>query len=349
MKYSVKLDETSGWDSFGPWFESFVDLATKLYIARKMGHRYSKILIGVPKSEFVALALSIGFSRSAFLQGDNFAEPVLPEDISLGDVIELRSGWDKNPDSRDDRLPKCTVGRISEITKENEYFWKFTFDFASNFSSEPRRFKRARTTGNMHSTDLNRLFKVPKGTPERPDFSKKRREVSGTRSKETRMYWEGWDYQINPALVIFGATGRLEDYKKPQMKDEELHPKLEIESDSLFNVARLDNLTNDVNPHFINAVEQISKFPEKGSATYETFERFPFACLDGNQALLLLSEEPAFDKKCLIGIWEMSGHHHQSESARSFAKVASTFTQIENFSKDIGWNPPPGIQIWGWK
>jgi hypothetical protein len=349
MKYSIKLDETSGWDSFGPWFESFVDLATKLYIARKMGHRYSKILIGVPKSEYVALALSIGFSRSAFLQGDNFAQPISPEKVSIGDVVELRGGWDKNPDTLADRLPKCTVGSIRDISKVGQYNWKLTFEFGGKFAPEQRVFRDVGDVGGKHQTDLIRLFKVPKGTPERPDFSKKSREVNGTRSKETRMYWEGWDYQINPALVILGATGRLEDYKKPQMQDDELHPKLEIDSDSLFNVARLDNLTNDVNPHFINAVEQISKFPEKGSATYETFERFPFACLDGNQALLLLSEEPAFDKKCLIGIWEMSGHHHQSESARSFAKVASTFTQIENFSKDIGWNPPPGIQIWGWK
>lgn len=349
LEYKIKAADVDEWGRFGSWFESFIDLASRLYSAYKLGHRYSNVLIGVPKSDYLALALSIGFSRSAFLKGSNFAEPVQPENVAVGDVIEIRSGWGRNEKTGDDRLPKCSVGRITKIEKQGALDWVLTFEFSSGMPSETLNFRQLSTAGNKDITDVPRLFKVPKGTPERPEHGKKSREINGTRLKTVRGLWEGWDYQICPTLVVFGPTGRVEDYKKPLMRDEDLHSNLEIEADTLFNVARLDQLSKDEKPHFVNAVEQVSNFPEPTKHTYSSLAHFPFACLDGNSAILLLSEEMALEKKCLIGLWEMAGQNLQTESVRTFGKVASEFTQIEDFASVIGWTPPAGVQIWGWK
>ncbi len=348
MEYLVKLDKDAEWGRFDPWFDSFVDLGFKLYNARKMGHVYKKVAIGVPKSPFVALAMAIGFSRAAYKEGTDFSKEVSLDDVKVGEVIAFRGAWSQ-PEPGVSRLPRSSVGLVSAIKSGSGNLTEIHFTFDTGAVAEKRNFNKALSADDR--TKLPRLFSVPLGTPQRPEQTRKSREVvdDSPRTRENKEFFESWDYQICPTLVIFGPTGRLDDYKKPLVRDEEIHGKLMIESDSLFNLARLDRLSNDVNPHFVNAVEQISQFPTNGSPAFESLKRFPFVCLDGNDAILNLSEKRIFQDKTLIALWEATGNQHQDVALRTFAKAASQNTPVPDFAGALGWTPPAGVQIWGWR
>jgi len=348
LEYKVKLDNESEWGKFGSWFESFVDLGYKLYNSRKMGHVYKNVAIGVPKSPFVGLALAIGFSRAAYKEGTDFSKSVAFEDLKVGDLIAFRGGWSQ-PTKSVSRLPISSVGEVQAIKSDRGAIAEIVFKFDTNSMLETRRFNRAMTSTDQ--TQLPRLFSVPAGTPQRPERTRKSREVpnDSPRSQANREFFESWDYQVCPTLLIFGPTGRLEDYKKPLISDAEVHSKLEIEYDTLFNLARLDRLSNDVSPHFVNAVEQISQYPVDGTPAFETLKRFPFICLDGNDAILALAEKPALQGKTIIGLWEATGNQHQEVAMRSFTKAASKYSAVADIAQALGWKAPAGVQIWGWK
>ena len=348
MEYSIKLDSESEWGRFDPWFESFVDLGFKLYNARKMGHLYKNVAIGVPKSPFVGLAMAIGFSRAAYTEGTDFSKEIAFEEVKVGDVIAFRGAWSQ-PTPMVCRLPRSSVGVVSEIKAGAGRFAELVLEFNTSPLKETKGFNLAMAAADR--TQLPRLFSVPAGTPQRPEQTRKSREVPNNppRSRENKEFFESWDYQVCPTLLIFGPTGRLEDYKRPLVRDEEVHGKLMIENDTLFNLARLDRLSNDVSPHFINAVEQISQYPSVGSPAYETMKRFPFVCLDGNDAILNLAEKGVFQDKTVIGLWEATGNQHQDIALRTFAKAASRNTLVPDFAQALGWQAPAGVQIWGWK
>ena len=348
MDYAVKLDAESEWGKFDPWFESFVDLGYKLFNARKMGHVYKNVAIGVPKSPFVALAMAIGFSRAAYKEGTDLSKEIAFDDIKVGDVIAFRGAWSQ-PFPKVSRLPRSSVGVVSAIKAGSGHLAEITFEFNTSPLKETKGYNRAKSSADR--TLLPRLFSVPQGTPQRPEQSRKSREVTddSPRTIENKEFFESWDYQVCPTLVIFGPTGKLEDYKRPLVRDEDVHGKLMIDNDTLFNLARLDRLSNDVSPHFVNAVEQISQFPGQDSPAFESLKRFPFVCLDGNEAMLNLSEKSVFQGKTMVGLWEATGNHHQDIALRTFTKVASNNTPVPNFAEALGWAPPAGVQIWGWK
>ena len=348
MRYVLKLDIDSEWGQFGSWFESFVDLGYKLYNARKMGHIYKNVAIGVPKSPFVGLAMAIGFSRAAYIEGTDFSKEVTFDEVKVGDLIAFRGAWSQ-PLPNVSRLPRSSVGVVSEIRAGSGHLAELVFEYDTSSIKETKGFNRALASNDR--TQLPRLFSVPIGTPQRPEMTRRSREVPNEtpRSRENKEFFESWDYQVCPTLLIFGPTGRLEDYKRPVVRDEDVHSKLMIDSDSLFNLARLDRLSNDVSPHFVNAVEQISQYPPIGTPAYESMKRFPFICLDGNDAILNLAEKNVFLDKTLIGLWEATGNQHQDIALRTFAKASSRNTPVPDFAQALGWQPPAGVQIWGWK
>lgn len=190
-----------------------------------------------------------------------------------------------------------------------------------------------------------RLFRVPVGTPQR---NRNGESLYAKVDKELASRWEGWDYQIDPTLAIFGQTTRIKDYSRMDFRDSFNSSLLSVDQLKLLDAARLDNLSNDMHPHFVNAIEQISKFPKPGSPQASTLERFPFVCLDGNVALMNLADEPQLRNKLVIGLWEAGVSALQEYSLEVFMRDAHNYREVKDFESVLGWNSPTGVQCWGW-
>jgi hypothetical protein len=352
MAFEIRLAESQPWLGIGDWFDSFIDLGHKLHRAQTDGMVIRRVLLSVPQSEMVSLALAIGFSRATYLAEKNHAVEVELDDIQVGDLIQLRSVWQQEKGNI--KAPANIVGQIVAIDKPNDDGVLLTFAFNSTGLKEPRKIMRLQCpSGEKDPIRHIRLYKVPAGTPQRPgkvprEFKKEKMQNSALQSWVRK--WENWEYQIFPTLAIFGSPTKLNDYGKPQFKDHELHEMLlKIDHDSFLNAARLDSLSLDTKPHFVNVIDQISNFPKKGSPAFESFSNFPFVCLDGNAALVGLSDKILLDDKCVIGLWETSKPNLQEMALETFLARATHFRAIDNFEAQIDWVAPAGIQCWGWK
>lgn len=351
MNFQIQPSEQSDWLNVGSWFDSFIDLGQKLHTAKRQGAGYKRVLLSVPQSEMISLAIAIGFSRSTYLAEGNLAEELEIDEVSEGDLIQLRSTWIQTPGKIE--APANIVGLVHSIDRSSPNEIVIRFSFNSTGLQEPRKIMRFKCpTGKKDPLQHIRLYRVPLGTPQRPGKTPREFERTKTTSEELQNWvnkWENWEYQIDPTLLVFGSPTKLQDYGRPNFRDNDLHKTLlQIDHDKMLNVARLDSLSNDLKPHFVNAIEQTSNFPKKGSPTFDSLLQFPFVCLDGNAAVASLSDKNVLDDKCVIGLWETSKPNLQDLALNNFVANATRYKPIDNFEGQIPWTPPVGVQAWGW-
>lgn len=351
MSYSIQTRDDADWGTVGPWFESFIELGQKLHEAKSQGKVFRRVLIAAPQSEMVSLALAIGFSRSAFLLGVNRAEPVELDEVVLGDLIQIRGSWDQKPGQM--ISPINVVGRVESLDKPDHKSVNIRIRYNHDTTLEDRKIMKFRCpSGEKDPLKHVRIFRVPEGTPERPGKTPREFENKTAGASDLKLLvktWEAWEYQVEPALAIFGAKSKIIEYGKANFEDEELHKQmLRIGNDSLLNAARLDSLTVDVRPHFVNAIEQVAAFPKKGTSSYTSLSLFPFVCLDGNAALVALSDRKLLDGKCVIGIWETGKPNLQELALSEFVQSAARFNAVDNLPEFLNWAPPSGVHCWGW-
>jgi hypothetical protein len=351
LTFQIQISEESDWLEVGPWFAALVSLGECIHSASDSGEKYRRILVSVPQADMASLALAIGFSRSAFLAQTNQAVEIELSDLQIGDVIQLRSLWSQSPHKL--TAPKNIVGTVQSLDKSHpeHVFVTFQFDTGAN----PQRFKVLRRlcpTGSKDPLKHIRLFKLKEGVPQRAGKEPREFKSYPTSKEHFSAWidrWENWEYQVDPTLLIFGSPTKIAEYGKPNFADSDLHRVfLGIESDSILNVARLDSLSSDQKPHFVNAVEQISRFPKKGRPAFKSLEAFPFVCLEGNAAIVALSDRPVLQEKCVIGLWETAKPNLQELALSSFLETSTRFKSIEDFSERLGWSEPAGVQCWGW-
>lgn len=350
MGFELQLEDDAPWLSVGGWFAGFVQLAQKLHAANAAGQGVRRVLIAVPQSEMVSLGLATGFSRASFLSGRNGADPIELDDITVGDVIQVRSSWQETPPTL--RAPEDRVGYVVSRDDLSKSEVRVTLRFRDS-RQLPVSITRARCPiGEKDPAKHIRVFRVPDFLPKRSGTKREfpYRDIKKDHGQRWISKWETWEYQVDPTLAIFGSPTKVKNYGSPMFRDPQLHQMLlEIEHDSLLNVARVDYLDADQKPHLVNVIGQISAFPKKGTQLFDLVSAFPFVCLDGNAAMVSLSDRPLLDDKCVIGLWETSKPNLQDQALTTFLSSATRYSAIDDLERMIDWQAPPGVQCWGWR
>jgi hypothetical protein len=352
MHYEIKNPKDEGWHQLGEWFTSFIDLAERLYQAKKFGHTYKRVLVALPKSDLVSTALAIGFSKAAFKAGTDLAKSRELHDINVGDLIQIRSAWIEGGGMA--TVPSTVVGTVTDID-DSDRGRNLKLSFQNGKPAVQRLIlNHLCPVGEKSPATHIRLYDVPRGTPQRLEQEDRGndlvfRKVPLPVAIEAKLDWEKWEHQISPTLAVFGRTTKIEEAGKLLFRDPEVHGKLlNIDEDSVYNASRLDSLSNDKKAHFVNAIEQIVSFPKKNTSSAETLAHFPFVCLDGNSAIFSLSDEQALRDKCVIGLWETGSQANQETALTAFLETATMFKSVTNFEEKLEWKAPPGVQCWGW-
>jgi hypothetical protein len=360
MNFYAKTYIQDEWMPLGEWFTSFIDLGRKIYAEQASGKGLKKILLSVPVSDMVSLAMAIGFSRAAYASGQNRAERVELSALKVGQNVQMRAIWDQK-----DGLvtpPPNFVGQLVGIEPGANPNDKtaLTFKFNNGLTVKRDIVPSTSRPGESSPTKAIRFFEVPSGVPHKSGDSntsvRKIRERKITRpdlKQDQIEAWfkrfEGWEHQICPTLAVFGPASDIREYGRLLFRDVELHDTvLNIDHDEILDVARLDNLSNDQHPHFVNVIDQVASFPEAGSAARAALEMFPFVCLDGNIAMASLAQKTVLRDKCLIALWETSKPNLQNVAIETFLETASQHKRLSDFETTIGWTPPLGVQIWAW-
>jgi hypothetical protein len=348
--FELRLDADSDWMPVGPWFSAFVQLSQRLHSAQLSGLALSRVLVSVPQSDMVSLGLATGFSRASYLAGQDRATEIELEDIKVGDTLQVRSAW--QAPAKLIRAPEDLVGEVASIDTSRSDSVTLRLTFRTGGQKLVRILRHLCPTGQKDPGKHLRIFRVPAFAPQRPGKTKKEFPYRDLKKEETQAWlkkWEKWDYQIDPTLAIFGSPTKVNNYGSPEFIDHELHQTLlRVDSDSLMNVARVDSMDIDLKPHLINIMGQLSSFPKKGTHAFEMLQEFPFVCLDGNAAMVYLSDRPILDKKCVIGLWETSKPNLQELALTTFLEEATRFKFLANLEQLLDWKAPPGVQCWGW-
>lgn len=348
--FELKPDQDSGWLPVGGWFTAFVQLAQKVHAAQLSGLGLSRILLSVPQSDMVSLGLAAGFSRASYLAGQDQAIEIELGEIKVGDTLQVRSAWQTS--AKLIRAPEDLVGEVASIDDSSSDSVTLRLTFRTGGQKPVKILRRMCPTGQKDPAKHLRIYRVPAFAPQRPAKTKREFPYRDLKKEGTQAWlkkWERWDYQIDPTVAIFGSPTKVNSYGAPEFIDHELHMTLlEVEGDSLLNVARVDSLDTDLRPHLINVMGQLSSFPKKGTHAFELLKQFPFVCLDGNATMVSLSDRPVLDEKCVIGLWETSKPNLQELALTSFLEEATRFKLLENFEQLLDWKPPAGVQCWGW-
>ena len=352
MQYEIRNPKDENWHQLGEWFSSFIDLAERLYQARKFGHTYKRVLIALPKSDLVSTAIALGFSKAAFKAGTDLAKALELQEVKVGDIIQIRSSWDQANGMA--TVPSTVVGTVVEID-DSDTRRTLKLSFQNGKPPVHRAIMNNFCPVGEKSPERHiRLYDVPKGTPQRLEQDDRGNELLFRKVPlpvgiEEKLAWEKWEHQISPTLAVFGRTTKIYEAGTLQFRDAEVHGKLlTIDEDSVYNSTRLDSLTNDKKAHFVNAIEQLVAFPKRNTATAETLSHFPFVCLDGNSAIFNLTDEQALRDKCVIGLWETGSQANQETALTAFLETATMFKGVTNFEEKLEWKAPPGVQCWGW-
>jgi hypothetical protein len=235
--------------------------------------------------------------------------------------------------------PSSYVGRVEKLESDGI---RVKIDFKGS-GNEPTKF----VPGGPYAP---KIFRVPKGVPHGKAKPFKHEDYALiSRDFDDKESWMRLLYQLDPRCISFGLKNRIQQTLDIQIQDQELCPKLGVESLSLGVMARLDGFSEDTSAHFVNAHEQITKFPEASDEKLETLAYFKYVILDGNKAIDSLVSKPALKDKTIIGLWEVGASSLQDQALERFKQsTIFEFTQVPDLEEKLDWKAPAGTKIWGW-
>lgn len=329
------------------WFKELIVFGIKLGSMTTPNSKLSHLLMAVPRAEPAAFALGAGFSIATFLKGSTQAEEVDLEDLSVGELVQMRTAWSFQNKTHKWLSPKNTVGHLAELVTSPDGSRRTIRLETDGFTTKPTPIMSHRSPRGRKLPDEHiRFFRVPEGTPRRVAESPLEIEMSDVDFSK----WEGWEYQINPTLAVFGNSTTIAEVSKLMVRPSSLLPSLpEIPDETLWSIARFDQLANDVRPHFVNSYDQIGSYPLSGTREYRTLQRFPFVCFSGNAAIRNLVDEDGLNGKTVIGLWEQGNGTLQDESLSMFKGEADTGSPIENLEKYLGFTIPSLFPMAAWR
>jgi hypothetical protein len=313
------------WTEAGDWFKSFIELGVTLGgLSQSPTFEVSKVLITVPKKEYVAASIALGFSIQKFLNRQTHAREIPMDDlakITSGTLIRLE--WAQGP--------RDVVFQSYEVVPQKD---SFRHRVSCKIDGTPYTF-------NLHA--VKKVYVLPDGFPEGNHFDKSTEDGAPPRTGAQ----EFWRAQEAPALAIFGDVGHFHEQIQTRIRYEALSQISDGDTMTIGEAARIDFLSYDVYAHFVNIFEQFNKFPKTGTPDAKKVALCDWILLDGNNATSKLAGKEALIDSRSISIIELGLPRSQGKALESFTAELNDFRSI-NAQLQLNWNPPAGVRIWGW-
>ena len=322
MQFEIQENlDPENWTVMGGWFTSFVALG--LYLGKNSNSEspdISRILLSVPRKEYVSAAIAFGMSIHKF----NTQKSILQE-ITESDLIKLPSN--------------------SKI--------RLTLDFGHKdvmfHQYRPENKSIQWSVGGPHKSHWTKLsqfkeyYLLSKSYPE-GDFSFSKEEFINMDNSHERRLWRN---QGSPGVAIFGDTENLVSQISNILRNE-LVTKLAGQSTlTLKQAARLDSLIGHSESSFVNTFASASEFSKTEINGENVLKLFDWIILDGNNAINRLCASENLIDTAVISILELGVPRSQGKALDTFNSELNRYNSID-ISKLLGWKPPIGVNIWGW-
>lgn len=322
MQFELQEEPGLGnWNSAGNWFTSFVGLG--IYLGRftdSNSSKISRILLSVPRKEFVSTAIALGLSIHKFR-----SKASILKEITESDLLEL---------------PQASKLRL--VLKYGYLDVMFQKYFPEG------KYLRC-TVGGLHksrnqlTTHIQQMYLLPGSHPE-GDYSMSPEEYESLEKNDERDIWRT---QSAPGLAIFGEVDNFKLQASARMKNDFISKMFGMETIALEEAARIDSVSSHSKSSFINAYGGTSEFLKFPIAEDSIVDLFDWIILDGNNAINRLSATENLLDKSVLSILELGVPRSQGKAIDTFTSELNRYNTIDVTSL-LGWKPPVGINIWGW-
>lgn len=336
LKVNLRTKGEIDWVPAGKWFTSLANLPRRI---EQYEHAYkplNRVLLTAPNPNFAALAYAFGTSREAFLSDKELSQEISLDELKTGSLIQITWEWAPPGGDRTLLARQVIVGRFKKYFDSKVVY---QFELEVNGKLEQKNLHK----GYVQNGQI-KFWSVPEGTPEK---------VFGTQVipnlPDVSDRWKFYQSQTYPQCAFFGDGNFTALVDSMEIYEPDLCGFLGgLEKLSMKDAARLDKLTNDVEVHFINTFDQVSQFPQQGSAEYAQMSQMPRIALVGNRSIDILAKKTSLKASKLIAFWDTGRIYMQEQALQAYAQNASYFEKVENFEEKLGWDSPAGVQIWGW-
>ena len=326
-------ESESDWVESGSWFKSFIGLGAHLAKASNSPNfAVSKIMIAVPKREFVSSALAIGYSIEKYLRADT-----LLRDIAFEDILNLEPGQIlrivRKVGLGEDDLHVQDVELASAAMAVNPNVKSIRINTRANGNY---------TTLALDKSRISSLAVLPRGFP--TGLHKLPAPPKGLQPKDFPQI--RWNWQASPGLVIYGEVDYFREQASTRIQYEPLQSVLGVSDTTLEGMGRIDYAENKF-PHFVNLFEPVNSFPKLSDWPYSLPDLCEWVVLDGNRASTKLSAKEALIDRRVISIVEMGVPRSQGKALAAFTEQTANLRLVDA-STLLAWSPPAGVQIWAW-
>lgn len=322
MQFELQEEPALGsWSSAASWFTSFVGLG--IYLGRftdSNSFKISRILLSVPRKEFVSTAIALGLSIHKFR-----TKASTLEEITESDLFEL---------------PQASKLRL--VLKYGHLDVMFHKYFPAG------KYLRC-TVGGLHksrnqlTSHIQQMYLLPGSHPE-GDYSMSPEEHESLEKNNERDIWRT---QSAPGVAIFGEVDNFKLQASAHMKNDFISKMFGMETIALEEAARIDSVSSHSKSSFINAYGGTNEFLKFPIAEDSIVDLFDWIILDGNNAINRLSATENLLNKSVLSILELGVPRSQGKAIDTFTSELNRYNTIDVTSL-LGWKPPVGINIWGW-
>lgn len=325
MKIEIEGGPEGTWVEAGDWFKSFVDLGVILgKLASSPTFTVSRLLLAVPKKEFVTAAISLGLSIEKYLDRETHEKEIQHSDLSnLTPGTLIRLEWESGP--RD-----VTFQAVSETEIKGKTVHIVSGSIDGISKPYDTRY-------------VKRISILPQGFPEGSHIRIKANGQSDLKTGAQNF----WQKQEAPAASIFGDVSYFQEQISTRVKYEALAAEADSSSLTLGEAARIDFLSNNKYPHFVNIFEQVGQFPKIGQSNLSKVMLCDWVILDGNNATQRLSAREELIDKRMLAIVELGNPRNQEKAFDAFRGELNYYKSVDA-EQQLVWNPPFGVNIWGW-
>lgn len=325
MKIEIESNQAGDWVEAGDWFKSFVDLGVILgRLASSPSFFISRLLITVPKKEFVTAAISLGLSIEKYLDRETHEKEIQFKDLETIDPGTLiRLEWESGP--RD-----ITFQSVSKSEIRGNLVYVVTGSIDGVAKPYDTRY-------------VKKISILPQGFPEGSHITIKANGQSVVKTGAQSF----WQRQEAPASAIFGDVGYFQEQISTRVRYEALSAVAEASELTLGEAARIDFLSADRYPHFVNIFEQVAHFPTVGKPNLKKVLLCDWVILDGNNSVQRLAAREELIDKRMIAIVEVGNPRNQEKALDAFRGELNTFKDLDA-ELQLNWMPPFGVNVWGW-
>ena len=357
MTVKIRDTDSGSWSKPGAWFDTISQLPAAIEGFESKYGDLKRLLITSPSPTLFSFALAVGSSRCALDTSEDIAQKFDLEELVPGDLVKITFPWvtifEKWQDGRFEKVDKTlfdregnrrllnrtvVVGTVTTKVQVNKSRTEITVEI----SGEEELFRLH--TPKVISGEIQ-FARVPNGTP----HGKLVQKIPDINAGTDR--WKFFMSQNNPKFAFFGDGNFMKTLEGFDYFETELCRLIlgGLERLPALDAARMDQLSDDRAVHFINAYDQISRFPKNNSEAFHSLEMMSGVVFVGNRAIDLLAQKKSISQKLQIAILNTGEPFMQDQALQSFSTSSSYFEQIKDFESLLGWHPPTGIKIWGWK